>query len=83
VSDMKAERLTIRIGEDLGTRLRQRAKADVVDQSEIVRIALEKYLDPPTSAYEAFKTAGLIGIVKGGPPDVSTNKKHMEGFGSK
>ena len=27
--------------------------------------------------------AGLVGCLKGGPPDLSTNPKYMEGFGDK
>jgi len=83
VSAMKAERLTIRISDDLRTRLKARAKAAGTDESEVVRLALEQYITPPMSAYEVAKRAGLIGIVKGGPTDLSTNKKHMEGFGTK
>ena len=78
---MKAERLTLRVSTDLRNRVKQRAKAEGTDESEIVRLALEQYITPPISAYEAFKKAGLIGIVKRGPEDLSTNKKHMEGFG--
>lgn len=33
------------------------------------------------SAYDAFKRAGLIGCIKDGPSDLSTNPKYMEGFG--
>lgn len=33
------------------------------------------------SFYDALEEAGLIGIVKDAPPDLSTNPKHMEGFG--
>jgi predicted transcriptional regulator len=80
---MNAERLTIRISDDLRTRVKECAKAAGTDESEIVRLALEQYVTPPISAYEAAKKAGLIGIVKGGPADLSTNKKHMEGFGTK
>jgi predicted transcriptional regulator len=80
---MKAERLTIRISDDLRNRLRARAKAGGTDESEVVRLALEQYITPPISAYEAFKKAGLIGIVRSGSKDLSTNKKHMEGFGTK
>ena len=83
MSDMNSERLTIRISDDLRNRVKQRAKAAGTDESEIVRLALEQYVTPPMSAYEAFRKAGLIGIVKGGPKDLSTNKKHMEGFGTK
>jgi hypothetical protein len=33
------------------------------------------------SMYEVLARKGLIGCVKGGPPDLSTNPKYMEGFG--
>lgn len=33
------------------------------------------------SFYDAAMRLGLIGCVKGGPPDLSTNPKYMEGFG--
>jgi hypothetical protein len=33
------------------------------------------------SAYDAFRRAGLIGCIKDGPSDLSTNPKYMEGFG--
>jgi len=80
---MKAERLTVRISDDLRNRLKARAKAAGTDESEVVRLALEQYITPPMSAYEAFKKAGLIGLVRSGAKDLSTNKKHMEGFGTK
>jgi hypothetical protein len=31
--------------------------------------------------YDAFAEDGSIGMVKGGPSDMSTNPKYMEGFG--
>ena len=80
---MHAERLTIRISKDLRNRVKQRARGAGVDESEVVRLALERYVTPAASALEAFKKAGLIGIVKTGVGDLSTNKKHMEGFGKK
>lgn len=33
------------------------------------------------SLLDGLTRRGLIGIVKSGPPDLSTNPKHMEGFG--
>lgn len=33
------------------------------------------------SCYDAACRAGLIGVIKGGPSDLSTNPKYMEGFG--
>jgi predicted transcriptional regulator len=78
---MNSERLTIRISSDLRNQVKQRANATGTDESEVVRLALEQYVKPSMSAYEAAKRAGLIGIAKGLPKDLSTNKKHMEGFG--
>jgi len=33
------------------------------------------------SLYEKLARKGLIGCLSGGPPDLSTNPKYMEGFG--
>jgi hypothetical protein len=33
------------------------------------------------SPYEILKHRGLIGRIEGTPPDLSTNKKYMEGYG--
>lgn len=33
------------------------------------------------SAFDHFQRAGLIGAWKDGPDDLSTNPRHMEGFG--
>jgi len=49
-----------------------------------VRIALEAYLgrgSSPTSAYELAEEAGLIGCAGRAPKDLSTNRRHFEGFG--
>lgn len=35
------------------------------------------------SFYDAAVRLGLIGCVPGGPPDLSTNPKYMEGFGTR
>ena len=36
---------------------------------------------PGETALDAFERVGAIGCVKGGPSDVATNPKYMEGFG--
>ena len=33
------------------------------------------------SLYDSLLRHGLIGCIKGGPPDLSTNRKYMDGFG--
>jgi predicted DNA-binding protein len=53
-------------------------------QSVLVREALEKYLAEDTpfhSAYSLARSAGLIGCVRDGPSDLSTNREHFQGFG--
>ncbi|WP_425615655.1 hypothetical protein NA78x_005585 [Anatilimnocola sp. NA78] len=35
----------------------------------------------PENARDALKRLGLLGAIKGGPTDLSTNPKYMEGFG--
>lgn len=84
MSDM---RLTIRIDSELRSALRRKAKELKRSESEIARTALEKDLGlgrwapGRRTAYAAFLEAGLIGCAPGGPPDLSTNPKYMEGFG--
>jgi hypothetical protein len=35
------------------------------------------------SFYDAAMRLGLIGCVRGGPPDLSTNPEYLEGFGTR
>lgn len=80
-----SQRITIRVPETLGSRLRDRYRANGQTPSEVVRAALETYLEEASgqrSAYELAKEAGLIGCVRRAPKDLSTNRRHMEGFGS-
>lgn len=84
MSDMRDQRITIRVPESLGTRLRGRARLQGQSESQLVRDALENYLGQgvtPRPAYELADEAGLIGCVRRAPKDLSTNPKHFEGFG--
>jgi predicted DNA-binding protein len=84
MSDMSTQRITIRVPSALRDRLRSRSRSNGQTPSEIIRAALENYLDHGTrrkSAYDLAKEAGIIGCATGGPDDLSTNPRHMEGFG--
>ncbi|HEY4960918.1 MAG TPA: ribbon-helix-helix protein, CopG family [Terriglobales bacterium] len=88
VSDMASDRITIRLPETLGQRLRHRSRIKGQPESELVREALETYLGQPTEArpaYELAEEAGLIGCIgrgpKSPPADLSSSPRHMEGFG--
>jgi predicted DNA-binding protein len=81
---MASQRLSIRIRPALERRLKERAKLTGKHESAIAREALEKFLSEPcvdATAYDAALELGLIGSVKGTPKDLSTNPKHLRGFG--
>lgn len=83
MSDMATNRITIRIPEHLGKQLKRRADLKGQSESEIVREALENYLQKSSaeSAYDIAKRLGVIGRFKGLPKDLSTNPRYFEGFG--
>ena len=88
MSDMASARITIRLPESLGQRLRHRSRVKGQPESELVREALETYLAQPTEArpaYELAEAAGLIGCIRRGPKspptDLSSNPRYLQGFG--
>jgi len=83
---MASHRITVRVPKTLGTLLRDRSRAKGRTPSDLVRDALETYLGrehAAGSAYELAEEAGLIGCVGRAPKDLSTNRRHLEGFGKK
>ena len=83
MSDMNPERITIRIPGELSGRLRHRSRIKGKTESDLVREALENYLSQSGGerlAYEAAEESGVIGCVRA-PRDLSTNPRHLEGFG--
>jgi len=84
MSDMSSNRLTIRVPEALTARLRSRSRAKGTTESELVREALEKYLErssPQRTAFDLAEEAGIVGIAQRAPKDLSTNRRHFKGFG--
>jgi hypothetical protein len=75
--------LSLKLPPRLRARLEQAAKKRGQTKSEVVRTALELYLNGdaamPGSALEAARP--WVGCVKG-PGDLATNPKHMKGFGT-
>ena len=81
---MHVETLSIRLSKAERAALRAAAKKGRISQGQLVRQALQAYgvapkEQPAPSAYELVKH--LIGKNKGGPGDLSTNPKYLEGFG--
>jgi predicted DNA-binding protein len=81
---MVSQRITVRVPVILEARLRNRSRGKGQTPSDVVRLALENYLNETSdlgSAYELADAAGLIGCVGRAPKDLSTNRRHFEGFG--
>ncbi len=83
---MDSHRITVRVSKTLGDLLKNRSRVKGQTPSEVVRVALENYLGKERgghSAYELAKAAGLIGCMRRAPADLSTNRRHFEGFGKR
>jgi len=86
MSDMSSSRITVRVPQTLTARLRSRSRAKGTTESELVREALENYLGKTKtkeecSAYDLAEAAGIISSAHHAPKDLSTNRRHFEGFG--
>lgn len=80
--------LTLKLPKTLDERLAAIAKLRRASKTMIVRQAVESYLTtlPNPDLSIPTPTVGelvghLAGCLDGGPTDLSTNKKYMEGFG--
>ena len=76
--------VTTKIPPALTSKLNAEAKARRISKSQIIRELLEKHFK--ANGKKRPQTFGevaghLIGSIKGGPRDLSTNSKYMEGFG--
>jgi metal-responsive CopG/Arc/MetJ family transcriptional regulator len=72
--------LSLKLPAGLSVKLDRTAKNSGLSKSEVVRAALEQFLqkEHPLSALEL--AGDLVGRVKG-PGDLSTNPKYIKGFG--
>ena len=81
---MPTQRISVRIPGALGQKLKKRSRVQQKSESDLVREALESYLaesnDEP-SAFDLAQRSGLIGCVRRAPRDLSTSRRHFEGFG--
>jgi hypothetical protein len=78
--------ISLKLSNALAAKLISAAKQRRTTKSAILRAALDEYLArhavPPPESFAALAKE-FIGCVSGGPPDLSYNKKYMEGFGQK
>jgi hypothetical protein len=78
------ERINIRVDKRLKQELEAEAREKGVRPSVIVRHALEEHMrsrTPRPNCRDLAERLGLIGPEEGLPTDLSTNPRHMEGFG--
>lgn len=77
--------LTVKLPDELASRLNKRAERLGVSKSELVREFVEQALNVAGAAEEAPSAYDLMndgcGIADSGVTDLATNPKHMEGFG--
>ena len=71
--------LTVRLPEDLLQRLREKSRRTGLPMGRMVRESLQATLgkDCPAAANQAWRK--YVGIIKGGPRDVSTRKGFSRG----
>lgn len=84
MSDMVSNRISVRLPQALIERLRKRSQSTGATESEMVREALAGYLGRSAkqkSAYELAADSGIIGTVRDAPEDLSTSRRHLNGFG--
>jgi Arc/MetJ-type ribon-helix-helix transcriptional regulator len=77
-------RISVRVDDQQKRQIDDLARRRGVRESDVVREALSRYLrdtSPPESCYEIAQRLGVIGIARELPPDLSTSRKHFEGFG--
>jgi metal-responsive CopG/Arc/MetJ family transcriptional regulator len=78
------ERINVRVDPRLKQELEAEAREKGVRPSDVVRQALEEHVrqrTPRETCYDLAQRLGILGSAQGLPADLSTNPKHMEGFG--
>jgi len=75
--------VSMKVPDPLASRLEAESARRRVSKSEVLREALEQFLDRDAAqSADSFtaRAAKYIGCVEG-PPDLSYDPKHLEGFG--
>jgi metal-responsive CopG/Arc/MetJ family transcriptional regulator len=76
--------ISLKLTEDLLRKLERTARERGQSKSDVIRSALEQYLNGARAAQRSVSALELAGDLVGcgeGPGDLSTNPKYMEGFG--
>lgn len=81
---MASDRLSLRLPEPLRSGMETLSETTGRTESDLAREAIEEYLlrhATLPSCYDLAEQAGIIGCVESGTGDLSTNPKHLQGFG--
>jgi Ribbon-helix-helix protein, copG family len=70
------KKTSIYLDEELDQGLARKAAEEGITKAELIRRSLDAVVHRPRRPKPKS-----IGLIKGGPPDLSTNPKYMEGFG--
>ena len=82
---MSGPRVTVRLDPALHQDLTALARSTRRSVSDVLREALQRHVKrrgAEGNCYELARRAGIIGVVKGLPRDLSTRRAHFEGVGS-
>ena len=79
--DLPVKTVTIKLPDSLALRLKQTVARRRATQSEVIREALEAHLAAPSLGSCLELVGDLAGSLRGGAPDLSSNKRHLKGFG--
>lgn len=72
---------TVKLPKALAAALARTAKQRGCTESELIREGIERVTSEDEGIDMVKALGDGIGIAKGGPPDLSWNKKYMRGFG--
>ncbi len=77
--------LSLKIPDYLYTQLEAERQKRRITKSQLIRAALEKIFDTQNQGGESISfyaaSKDLCGSLTGGPKDLSSNDRHMEGYG--
>ena len=73
--------VSIKLPADLDRELTDLARRRRLTRSAVVREALDSYARGPRRSVTST-AGGLVGVLKGGPTDLSTGGRHLAGYGN-
>ena len=79
--DSPVRTVTIKLPDSLALRLKQAVARHGATQSEVIRAALEAHLAAPSAGSALDLVGDLAGCLRGGRPDLSSEKRRLKGFG--